>query len=105
MAKHGGGNFNNNGSDFFNNIFDLNFDGKVDGMDFFLMQQIMENTQTEDEPDDEWRLYSDEGDDYGISPYDYDSREEYLDAVIGAVSNMEIHADDAEDGSAYGIDQ
>lgn len=78
----------------------------------------MDNIKKEDEPDDGWRIYADEGDKYGINPYDYDSRDEYLDAVIYAASNIENNVDDTDgsdadtdddwqlhsnDGEGYGI--
>ncbi len=44
MAKHGSGGNGKGGGSFFDQMFDINRNGKVDAMDFFLLHQIYEES-------------------------------------------------------------
>lgn len=50
---------------------------------------------------DEWKLTCEDGSDYGIYPDDYDSEEEYIEALEEARTAWR---DDCEDGFEFGID-
>lgn len=65
-------------------------------MDFF-EKQIMWNNEEEVDSYDDWRIYAVEGNEYDINPYDYESRDEYLQAIIDFLINMEICVDEFED--------
>ena len=115
--------------DFFDRLFDVTGDGKATSTDFFIMHQVLNSAQNEsdndgwhisagvsmdDTEDYDWQLYADEGEEYGLDPYDYFSREEYLEAVEDAALREIVGAEetsddddwqlDADEGEEYGLD-
>ena len=81
-------------SGFFNKMFDMNHDGKLDAgeqfLEFMMFNEMMK--EEESQSDDNWSFGADDdsGSDWqesaeenilGIAPYDFDSEEEYNDAV------------------------
>lgn len=76
----------------FNKFFDLTGDGKATFEDFFIWKQILDPDIPDAKPAStpifspsvskhDWQSEASEGDDYDIDPYDYDSPEEYCEAV------------------------
>lgn len=51
-----------------------------------------------EEEDDEWRLYCEDGSDIGVDPYDYDTEDDYLEAL-----EKYKWRKDAEDGKDYDL--
>ncbi len=43
----------------------------------------------EEDANDDWRITASDGEEYGISPFDYDTEEEYENAVIEAQMDYE----------------
>lgn len=80
-------------SGFFNKMFDMNHDGKLDaGEQFLEFMMFNEMMKEENQSVDDWGFGADDdsGSDWqesaeenilGIDPYDFDSEEEYNDAV------------------------
>ena len=98
--------------DFFDIFPDMDLDGDHDIVDFLILDEIdneiqreiesaeTKNTSFDSDEDDE----NDDDDillDYGIDRDDYDTREDYLEAVREAKYGWR---DDVEDGSEYGLD-
>ena len=111
----------------FGGMFDFNGDGKTDFGESWLGYKIIEDCMKEEKDDDpysysgssfasslddedsdgdvDWRLFADEGDEYGVDPYDFDSEAEYREAVEDAtltiatkvVEDWKILADDGID--------
>ena len=54
-----------------------------------------------DDTDDDWKLFCEDGFEYGVDPDDYDSEEEYMEALTEA---KYAWRDDCEDGFEHGID-
>ena len=67
----------------FDNPFDLNKDGRLDAaesfLEFMVFNEVMKEDEDEDDEDDDWQLFA--SNDIGIDPYDYDSYEDFADAV------------------------
>lgn len=55
----------------------------------------------DDGTDDSWKLYCEDGFDYDVDPDDYDSEEEYMEALTEA---KYAWRDECEDGTEHGID-
>jgi len=69
-------------------IFDFNRDGKVTFgehlLAYGLYQATMQNTihsSGRNNTDFDWRETCEDGSDYGLDPYDYDTEEEYMEAL------------------------
>ena len=60
-----------------------------DFFDFFMFNEIMND---DEEKDDSWKYETIDGSEYGISPDDYDTEEEYLDAL-----ELEVELSEAEE--------
>lgn len=83
-----------NGGGFWGNLFDFNGDGKTDigeeWIAFKIFEECMKDdsaSDTEDESFDdpyEWRLFCEDGLEYGVSPYDYEFEYEYEEALAKA---------------------
>lgn len=121
MAKKGGGkgSFWNNP---FGGMFDFNRDGKEDFGELWIAQKIFEECTKEekshhdyssdyiyhsvlDDDDDaidtSWREFCEDGSDVLIDPEDYETEDEYNEALQEARSAWR---DTCEDGSEYGLD-
>lgn len=107
--KHGGG--------FFGNFFDFNGDGFTDIGEEWIAFKIFEECMKDDTDDSEdelfddfyeWRLYCEDGLEYGVSPYDYEFEFEYEEALEAAKrAYAEAHKYDWRktcDGNDYDID-
>lgn len=88
----------------FGGMLDFNRDGKTDFAESWLGYKIIEDCMKKEKEDDpysdasfmstldddtddangNWQLFADEGDEYGIDPYDFDSEAEYREAVEDA---------------------
>lgn len=110
MSKKSGG-FNP-----FGGLFDFNRDGKTDLGEQWLAMKIFEECTKENEPthdyhdyssfsssDDDygWREYCDDGSEFGVDPEDYETEEEYDEALAEA---KVAWRDTCDDGSEYGVD-
>ena len=78
-------------------LFDFNRDGKESIGEMYVAYQMYQKwlkrkeakeTGTasyapsfDDEPDDSWRDFCEDGSEFGIDPYDYDTEEEYEEAL------------------------
>jgi len=68
-------------------IFDFNRDGKVDLMEHFFAYETFQSINNKvtrsnsNNYDTDWRGTCEDGSDYGLDPYDYDTEEEYMDAL------------------------
>ncbi|MDO4847195.1 MAG: hypothetical protein Q3968_03575 [Clostridiaceae bacterium] len=89
--------------DFWDSLFDVDGDGKITDFDFdldyFLYNQVMND---DEEKDDSWKYETIDGSDYGVSPDDYDTEEEYLDALELEVELSEDE-DDRDDGLTLNV--
>ncbi len=112
MAKKGG--FNP-----FGGLFDFNRDGKTDFGEQWLAMKIFEECTKEDPPDDDfddfddfdsfsvsssrydWRDYCNDGSEYGVDPDDYETEDEYNEALTAA---KYAWRDTCEDGFEFSID-
>lgn len=95
---------------FFDKIFDFNRDGKLSGAERLIGLKIMEDCMREDfdtyshddyETDDDWREYCESGEKYDLDPEDFDSEEEYEDALAEA---KEEWLDAYEEGWRYDLE-
>ena len=80
------------GDDDFDFIPDMDGDGDHDMIDFMILDTILSEDEkreeeedddilsTSDVDDDDWRDEHDEGYEFDVDPYDYDTEDEYLDA-------------------------
>lgn len=121
MAKKGGGkgSFWDNP---FGGIFDFNGDGKEDFGEQWLAYKIFEECTKEEEShhdyssdyidhsifgddnddvDTSWREFCEDGSDFDLDPEDYETEEEYEEALREAQTAWR---DTCEDGSEYGLD-
>lgn len=115
MAKKGGSFWDNP----FGGMFDFNHDGREDFGEQWLAFKIFEEcTKQKDSSDDddfisssqwhsddtdlhEWRTFCEDGSDVGIDPEDYESEDEYEEALAEARSMWRLSC---EDGSDVGLD-
>lgn len=111
----------------FGGMLDFNRDGKTDFAESWLGYKIIEDCMKKEKEDDpysdasfmstldddtddangNWQLFADEGDEYGIDPYDFDSEAEYREAVEDAALAKETEANEAwriiaDDGIDHG---
>lgn len=104
---------------FFNGIFDFNSDGKTDLGEQYIAYKIFEETtkkseknsytgccsgtifETDSSDNYDWRLYCENGFEFGLDPEDYETEEEYEEAL-----EIERTAwrDTCEDGADSGLD-
>ncbi len=92
-------------------LFDFNGDGSTDLGEEWIAFNIFEDTMKtdaaddclfdDDADDDSWREFAEDSSEYGIDPEDYETEEEYEEALEEAKYGWR---DTAEDGSEYGID-
>lgn len=99
MAKKGG---------LFGRLFDFNHDGKVDtGEQFIAYQMFKECTEPRKKKtpahfeEYDWRDTCEDGSEFGIDPEDYETEEEYEEALEEARYGWR---DTCEDGSDFDID-
>ncbi len=96
----------------FGGLFDFNRDGKEDlGEQWLAYKMFEEATKTEDDEidpifdddydDHSWRQFCEDGSEYGIDPEDYETEEDYNEALEEA---KHAWRDIAEDGFEFGID-
>lgn len=100
----------------FGGLFDFNRDGKESLSELWIAQRMFEECAKEQEkisesnygsdfPDDddgyEWRMFCEDGLEYGVIPEDYETEYEYIEALNEAKYGWR---DICEDGSEYGID-
>lgn len=107
MGKKGGGFFDNP----FGGFFDFDGDGKESLDEQFIGFNIVNGdssgsgtnsfTSSSRSSHDDWRLYCEDGSEYGIDPDDYSSEQEYDDALEEAKHGWR---NTCEDGSEYGVD-
>ncbi len=110
--------FDKNDKGLFGGLFDFNGDGKTTWDEEFLAYKIFEECAKEEDDSDsdfdsdlfddtddsdkyEWRIFCEDGTEYGIYPEDYETEEEYEDALNEAKYGWR---DNCEDGSEYGIE-
>lgn len=110
--------FDENDEGLFGGLFDFNGDGKTTWDEEFLAYKIFEECAKEEDDSDsdfdsdlfddtddsdkyEWRIFCEDGTEYGIYPEDYETEEEYEDALNEAKYGWR---DNCEDGSEYGIE-
>ena len=108
MAKKGGSFWDNP----FGGLFDFNRDGKEDFGEQWLAFKIFEECTKESEPDHSdfaysphydyysWRHHCEDGSEYGVDPFDYETEEEYERAIKKA---KYAWRDTCEDGFQYGV--
>lgn len=93
----------NGGKSFFKNlfgsIFDFNGDGKVDISEQWIAYEIFDDI-SEKRIEPSWRDYCEDGSEYDIYHEDYESEEEYKEALDYAKFGWR---DTCEDGSEYDI--
>lgn len=87
MSDKGGGFFDNP----FGGFFDFNGDGKEDPVEIFLAYKMFDEMTKEDNDsdsleDDLWWDFCDDGSEYSVDPYEYDSEEEYKEVLKDAKS-------------------
>lgn len=93
-------------------VHDMDYDGDVDLEDdlleqeeFELIQKELDGTGRENDDDDDWRLFCEDGSDYDLNPDDFDTEEEYEEALQAAKEESEL--DDwreyCEDGSEFDL--
>lgn len=87
-------------------IPDTDLDGDVDYVDrlnWEERQRSLNERHTPDEDDDEWRddIDEDDAEDLGIDPYDYDSADEYIEALEDAEFDMGLWGDELPDDDSY----
>lgn len=81
----------------FGGLFDFNRDGKEDLTEQWVAHKIFEECATAaarhsnvlDEKDTSWRDFCEDGWEYGVAPEDYDTEEEYEDALEEAKSQRD----------------
>ena len=119
MAKKGGGGNGSAGDSPVGGMFDFNRDGKVDFGEQWLAFKIFEECTGEeksrhdyssawihhsvlndDAPDTSWREFCEDGSDVFIDSEDYETEDEYNEALQEARSAWR---DTCEDGSEYGL--
>ena len=81
---------------FFDDIFDFNGDGQTDFLEEWLGYAIINDCMKQEEDscacstpyfdrqensNDDWVLFCEDGSDYGLYPEDYDTQEEFEDAL------------------------
>lgn len=99
----------------FGGLFDFNGDGKEDFGEQWLAMKIFEECTKEEKPEPDysgfdlsgysssryiWRQYCQDGSEYGVDPFDYDTEEDYNDAIQAA---KYAWRDTCEDGFEFGI--
>ena len=88
-------------------LFDFNRDGKTDFSEHFLaygiFQAVMNSRESSNHFHDDygWRDFCEDGFEYDVDPEDYDTEEEYMEAL-----NKEKYGwrETCEDGFDYGVD-
>lgn len=89
---------------------DLDGDGRVDFVEYMNeeddFQRIMGSNDDDDfsisDDDDDWEFsYIDTATEYGLSPYDYADKEEFIEALALAKSENEDSEDESDDGEIY----
>lgn len=124
MAKKGGGGKKSFWDNPFGGIFDFNGDGKEDFSEQWLGFKIFEECTKEKEPqhdyssdyifhsildddndlvDTSWREFCEDGSEFDIAPEDYETEEEY-DEALAEAKQMVAWRDTCEDGSDVFID-
>lgn len=110
--------FDKNDEGLFGGLFDFNGDGKTTWDEEFIAYKIFEEcTKDEDDSDSdfdsdlfddtddsdkyEWRIFCEDGTEYGVYPEDYETEEEYENALDEAKYGWR---DNCEDGAEYGIE-
>ena len=98
------------GDDFFGGFFDFDGDGNTDFFETMLGFKILEDITKTTTPRSsysssgvdlyDWRDYCEDGSEYGIDPYDYETEEEYEEALKEAKYGWR---NDCDDGSEYGL--
>ena len=108
MAKKGGSFWDNP----FGGLFDFNRDGREDFGEQWLAFKIFEECTKETEPDHSdfaysphydnysWRHHCEDGSEYGVDPFDFETEEEYERAIKKA---KYAWRDICEDGFEYGV--
>ncbi len=73
---------------FLDDLFDFNGDGKTDigeeWVAFKMFEECMKDDSEDDSPSDdpyEWRIFCEDGSQYGVSPYTYETEYEYEEAL------------------------
>lgn len=79
---------------FWHSFFDFNGDGTTDPGEEWIAFKMFEECAKDDEGKDiddpfEWRIYCEDGSEYGVSPYDYSSEYEYDEALRQAKEDYE----------------
>ncbi len=91
------------GKNLFGGLFDFNHDGKTDFGETFMEYQFFKKMMEEKETDDkqnqnsfddddtdlDWRDFCEDGSEYNVNPYDYDTEEEYEEALADAKEDAE----------------
>ena len=97
----------------FGGLFDFNRDGKEDSGELWIAHKIFEDvTKKEDEEDDifvpdndynnhSWRRFCEDGTEFGVYPENYETEEEYNNALNEAKYGWRSTA---EDGFEFGVD-
>ncbi len=86
-------------------LFDFNGDGKTSWFEMALAAKIFEETTRDDEPDpilysdsgDDWREYCEDGSEFDVDPEDYETEEEYCEALEEARYGWRELCDTGED--------
>lgn len=117
MAKKGGGGKKSFWDNLFGGMFDFNRDGKEDFGELWIAQKIFEEC-TKEEPrhdyssdyifdddlvDTSWREYCEDGSEFDIDPEDYETEEDYDEALAEAKQKVAWRKT-CEDGSDVFID-
>lgn len=99
MAKKGG---------LFGSLFDFNHDGRVDSGEQFIAYQIFQECTKPGKRNTgashdryHWRSLCEDGSEYALDPEDYETEEEYEEALEEAKYGWR---DTCEDGSEYALD-
>ena len=93
--------------DFFESLFDVDGDGEItaadDMLDFMLFNEFLkdEEKRESDAKKEEWRIFAEDGSDYDLYPEDYETEEEYNEALREAKTAWR---DEVEDGWEYNMD-
>ena len=70
---------------FLDDVFDVLLDPLNHPAEAAMMMAMMDE---EEENQNEWRLYAEDGSDYGLDPEDFDMEEEYEDALEDAKNGI-----------------
>lgn len=95
------------GLDFFESLFDVDGDGEItaadDMLDFMMFNELLkdEEKKASDAKKEEWRIFAEDGSDYDLYPEDYETEEEYNEALREAKTAWR---DEVEDGWEYNMD-